>query len=252
MGEICKCPVCGMIGETTVHTILYCWWAQVFWKNMPLECRFLDIKFLEPGDWIWNNLLFGKNGQSPQTAARYVYQQAWSLCKGEEKFIVTELSDGVRWSNPRRGAVKVNVDGAWDSATRKAGVGISCRDKWGCVRFVEAFPVEGAADCLEVEQLALARAMAIVEEENLINVTFETDSVQVTNGLMRGDSFGGQSRVLLYWCKGRLEDNISWDLSLISREANECADYLAKKAKREDWSWRSRAAVPLCLSSVLN
>ncbi|KAL9680155.1 hypothetical protein QQ045_018033 [Rhodiola kirilowii] len=225
-------------------------WIQVLDSGEEVRwTRESDGKFLTKSAY---KALKDVRDQSPQTAARYVYQQAWSLFKGEEKFIVTELSDGVRWSNPRRGAVKVNVDGAWDSATRKAGVGISCRDKWGCVRFVEAFPVEGVADCLEVEQLALARAMAIVEEENLINVTFETDSVQVMNGLMRGDSFGGQSRVLLHWCKGRLEDNISWDLSLISKEANECADYLAKKAKREDWSWRSRAAVPLCLSSVLN
>ncbi|KAL9678800.1 hypothetical protein QQ045_016651 [Rhodiola kirilowii] len=277
MEEIRKCPVCGLTRETTMHTILYCWWAQIFWKKLSFECLFLEYSFQDPADWLWycvfhynkmevnmilqgarliwlnrNSLLYGKNGQSPYTAARYVTQQSWRHQSGEEKLVVTDLSEGVRWSKPRKGGVKINVDRAWNGTTKKAGVGISCRDEWGCVCFVEAYPIDRAKSSLEVEQAALARAMKIAEEENMLNVTFETDNAQVMNGLMQGDGDGGQNRELLYRCKDRLGENVEWNMSLIPREANECADLLAKKAIGGRWSWRNRLAIPLCVSSALS
>ncbi|KAL9691395.1 hypothetical protein QQ045_011817 [Rhodiola kirilowii] len=153
MRELGKCPVCGLRGETTVRTLLYCWWAHMFWKKMKFDYRFLEYE--ETGDWLW-------------------------------------------WLRPRKGVVKINVDGAWDSATKLAGVGISCRDEWGYVCFVEAFPVDEVGSCLDVEQKALARAMMIGEEEKLINVTFEIDNVQVMKTMMQGASFGNQKSELTH------------------------------------------------------
>ncbi|CAM8982011.1 unnamed protein product [Rhodiola kirilowii] len=276
MEEIRKCPVCGWTGETTIHTILYCWWAQAFWKKMSFECSFVDYKFQEVGDWLWycifnygkleinmilqgartiwlnrNSMLFGANGQNPYIAAEYVYQQARSIQTGEQKLTVTDLSEGVRWSKPERGTVKVNVDGAWDRISHRAGVGILCRDDEGLARFAAAHPVSGIKACVEVEQAALAKAMEMAEREKLIRVTFETDSAQVFNSLMQGENIGGQNGGVLQWCKDRLEANFSWNVNLISREANEGADLLAKKAKVESWSWDNPAAIPLCISATL-
>ncbi|KAL9669643.1 hypothetical protein QQ045_007190 [Rhodiola kirilowii] len=276
MEGIRRCPVCGLTGETTMHTILYCWWAQTFWKKLSVDCSFLAYNFQDPADWLWycvyhhdktdvstflqgarliwlnrNSLLHGKNGQSPFSAARYVMHQHWRLQSGEEKFVVTDLSGGARWSKPNKGVVKINVDGAWKGTTKEAGVGISCRDEWGRVCFVEAYSIDRAKSSLEVEQAALARALKIAEEENLQKVTFETDNAQVMNGLMQGDGGDGQSSELLCWCKDRLGKNPEWNLSLIPREANVCADLLAKKALGGRWSWRNHLAIPLCISLAL-
>ncbi|KAL9680203.1 hypothetical protein QQ045_018081 [Rhodiola kirilowii] len=174
MEEIRKCPVCGWTGESAVHTILYCWWAQAFWKKLPIECSFLEYKFQVAGDWLWycifnydkleinmillgartiwlnrNNMLFGTNGQNPYMAARYVYQHAKSIQSGEQQLIVTDLSEGVRCSKPKRGSVKVNVDGAWDSFSQKAGIGIICRDEEGLACFAAAQPLRNIKSCVE-------------------------------------------------------------------------------------------------------
>ncbi|KAL9674173.1 hypothetical protein QQ045_030443 [Rhodiola kirilowii] len=176
---------------------------------------------------------------------------AKSIQSGEQQLIVTDLIEGVRWSKPKRGSVKVNVDGAWDSFSQKAGIGIICRDEEGLACFAAAQPLRNIKSCVEAEQIALAKAMELAEREKLVRVTFETDCVQVFNSLMQGEMFEGQNGGILQWCKDRIEANISWNVSLISRDANECADLLAKKAKVESWSWDNLAAIPSCLSSSI-
>ncbi|KAL9683999.1 hypothetical protein QQ045_021430 [Rhodiola kirilowii] len=223
-GKLCKDKMEGGVGFKELSSFNDALLAKQIWMMMEkpdsmmnrlLKEKFLDHRFKEPGDWLWfcvfnydalevniilqgaraiwfnrNNMLVGNSGQSPFTAAKYVYQQAWSLHNGNQKLIVTDLSEGARWLKPRKGEVKVNVDGAWDSTTKRAGVGISCRDERGCICFVEAYPLDEVARCLQVEQEALVRAMLIAEEEKLSNVTFETDNVQVMNAIMRGAKSG--------------------------------------------------------------
>ncbi|CAM8975255.1 unnamed protein product [Rhodiola kirilowii] len=277
MREIGKCPVCGLRGEKTMHSLLYCCWAQIFWKEMSFNCSFLNYRFHEPGDWLWfcvfghdalelrmilqgartiwfnrNIMLFGKNGQSPFIAARYTRQRAWSTHNGELKLTVTDLSEGASWLRPRKGVVKINVDGACESASKKAGVGIICRDELGCICFAEAYPREEVESCLQVELEALVRAMMIAEEEKLSRVIFETDNAQVMNALMKGINLAYHLLEQLRWCKNKLENNLAWNLILVPRGANNSADMLAKKARREKWSWRNRVAIPYCLFSVLN
>ncbi|KAL9678745.1 hypothetical protein QQ045_016595 [Rhodiola kirilowii] len=95
--------------------------------------------------------------------------------------------------------------------------------------------VENIASCVQVEQEALIRAMGIAEEENLSKVTFETDNAHLMNAIMKGATYGDLGEEKIIQCKDKLEANKEWNLSLISREANMCADILAKKAKKESW-----------------
>ncbi|KAL9659004.1 hypothetical protein QQ045_028263 [Rhodiola kirilowii] len=75
--------------------------------------------------WFNRNLvLSGKESQDPLVAARYVFQNIRQLHHSHNKLVVTDLTEGRKWSRPGRGAVKMNIDGAWDSATSLAGVGI--------------------------------------------------------------------------------------------------------------------------------
>ncbi|CAM8975316.1 unnamed protein product [Rhodiola kirilowii] len=149
MNDLKGCPVCGFLGESSIHTLLYCWWARAFWENLSIDRSFMLYEFSAPGDWLWfcvfkydpeelsliiqgarhiwfnrNLVLSGKESQDPLVAARYVFQNIRQLHHSHNKLVVTDLTEGRKWYRPGRGAVKMNIDGAWDSATSLAGVGI--------------------------------------------------------------------------------------------------------------------------------
>ncbi|CAM8944548.1 unnamed protein product [Rhodiola kirilowii] len=277
MRDLRGCPVSGFKEETTIHTILYCWWGRSFWQNLGIDCSFLNHDFTAPGDWLWfcvfkydalelsmilqgarhiwfnrNMVLNGNKGQDPLVAARYVFKSRWQAHHSHQQLVVTDLNEGRKWIRPGKGVVKINVDGAWDHATKAAGLGFYCRDEHGAFCFVEADYINGVTTSFDVELRALARAMEAAEEEKFCSVIFETDCAQVMKAVMQGPRVGVHEPELIQWCRKRLEDNMLWSVNLVLREANVHVDLLAKKALQESWSWRSHSAIPVCLSSVTN
>ncbi|KAL9682959.1 hypothetical protein QQ045_014771 [Rhodiola kirilowii] len=263
------------------------WKMKVFWKiiwrmnvqpkNLGIDCSFLNHDFTAPGDWLWfcvfkydalelsmilqgarhiwfnrNMVLNGNKGQDPLVAARYVFKSRWQAHHSHQQLVVTDLNEGRKWIRPGKGVVKINVDGAWDHATKAAGLGFYCRDEHGAFCFVEADYINGVTTSFDVELRALARAMEAAEEEKFCSVIFETDCAQVMKAVMQGPRVGFHEPELIQWCRKRLEDNMLWSVNLVLREANMHADLLAKKALQESWSWRSHSAIPVCLSSVTN
>ncbi|KAL9659040.1 hypothetical protein QQ045_018605 [Rhodiola kirilowii] len=86
-----------------------------------------SVLIIQGARHIWFNrnlVLSGKESQDPLVAARYVFQNIRQLHHSHNKLVVTDLTEGRKWSRPGRGAVKMNIDGAWDSATSLVGVGI--------------------------------------------------------------------------------------------------------------------------------
>ncbi|KAL9690092.1 hypothetical protein QQ045_010485 [Rhodiola kirilowii] len=203
---------------------------------------------------IWynrNQVLKGKEGQNPEVAARTIYQKGWRLYNSVQKLVVTDLSEGLQWLTPKRGFVKMNIDGAWDIETKEAGIGICCQDDKGDVCFTEARTIAIMASTFQAELWALDRAMEIAEETNLRKVIFEVDCAVLWKLVMQGPGSGAQMESKLVSCRNRFEKNMLWSLNLIPREANKCADTLARKAREEGWSWTNLEAVPRCVSLAL-
>ncbi|CAM8982037.1 unnamed protein product [Rhodiola kirilowii] len=257
------CALCGFEGESSIHSLLNCWWAGIFWRQLGVDCRFLLHNFEDPGDWLWfcafnysnvelatilqcarmvwynrNLVTNGKEGLNPWITARNLKQRVLDFQNLTQRWIVTDPDKDLCWQAPRRGFVKLNVDGAWDRFSRRAGIGICGRDDLGIVWLVEARSVEDGSSCQEVEAKALLRALQIAEEKGLQKVIFETDSAEVFKAVMQGP--GKECRILL-------DRNSEWSMNLIFREANSCADKLAREAREKDWNWINQVALPRCL-----
>ncbi|KAL9662915.1 hypothetical protein QQ045_027750 [Rhodiola kirilowii] len=152
--------------------------------------------------------------------ASAVFQSVqWNL-QPENKFVV--------------GYVKINVDGAWDRVTRKAGVGLCCRDDTGVMLFVESSSTSYLSSSFEAELWGLHRGLELAEGKRLKRVVFEFDSADVFNVLLRKSCCAGRFAGWVTSCRHLLGRNSCWLLSLVPREANSWADMLARKAKEEE------------------
>ncbi|CAM8940146.1 unnamed protein product [Rhodiola kirilowii] len=265
-----ECQICGWKRETTIHTVLQCWWAKAFWESSRFNHDFSTCTFSYPGDWLWycvsnfpdqelafilngamqiwfnrNLVVTGKRNLNPFTEAAAMEEAVLWSQRPEHSFVVTSLVGEGKWKPPEKDFVKINVDGAWDRETGKAGIGLCCRVETGVWLFVEAEPVRQLGSSFEVELCSLARSLEAAEERNLKRVVFELDSAEVFNAIQKRTSWVGSAAGRLTRIRHLLGRNPLWFLSLILREANSEADKLARKAKGGNWSWRNPDAIPL-------
>ncbi|KAL9666719.1 hypothetical protein QQ045_001056 [Rhodiola kirilowii] len=236
----------------------------------------MSYGFEDPGDWLWfcafnysnvelatilqgarlvwynrNLIMHGKEGLRPWSAARCLKQRIEDFHNQAQRWTVTNPDGDLCWQVPRKGFVKFNVDGAWDGHTGRAGMGICGRDDMGVVWIAEARFVEVAFSCQEVEALALLRALELAEEKGFKKVVFETDCADVFKKVMQGPGNEEQARDTIQSCRDLLDRNSLWSMNLIFREANKCADKLARVAKEKEWNWINQDALPRLLSFYL-
>ncbi|CAM8929085.1 unnamed protein product [Rhodiola kirilowii] len=271
-----ECQVCGWRRESTIHTLLHCWWAKAFWGASRIDCSFLDLDFSNPGDWLWfcvskfsnqelsvilqgarqiwfnrNLVVNGKTALNPFEEAESVVDTVHLSLQTGHRFVVTNLYGDVEWIPPEIGFVKINVDGAWDRETLNAGIGICCRDSSGTILFVEASPVARLSSSFEAEFRSLFRSLELAETKKLRKVIFELDSAEVYNILQGSPMAKGSAAGLLTSCRCMLRRNSCWFLSLIPREANNWADALSRKAKEDEWTWKNHEAIPWCIKQLV-
>ncbi|CAM8960205.1 unnamed protein product [Rhodiola kirilowii] len=271
-----ECTLHGSPGESTTHSLLRCWWARIFWTELGIDLSFLNHDFEDPGAWLWfcafhypnrelgiilqgarqiwfnrNLIVNGKGGLNPWSSARSLNQWLSDQQDHSQRWIVTELCGETSWRAPKRGFIKFNVNGAWDVVSGKSGIGVCGRDDLGFVWLAEARWLGILASSQEVEAMALLRALELAEEKQIRRTVFETDCAFVFKMVTQGSGPADQVAVVIQRCRDLFEKNSLWSLDLIFREANSCADKLAKEAKYKHWSWSNQSALPICLSSVV-
>ncbi|KAL9664324.1 hypothetical protein QQ045_019724 [Rhodiola kirilowii] len=155
------------------------------------------------------------------------------------------------WSSPRRCFVKLNVDGAWDWNCNAGGIRICSRSEDGAVCFVEARWIEGVWSSQEAEEWTLYSAMTLADEKGLHRSIFETDCAPIFKAVLHGVGQELKLSSMIQECRELMEKNVQWEVNLILREANDCADWLAKEAKERQWSWITHDAIPRWLSMLL-
>ncbi|KAL9666048.1 hypothetical protein QQ045_000370 [Rhodiola kirilowii] len=267
---------CGSQGESTTHSLLRCWWARIFWTELGVDLSFLNHDFEDPGAWLWfcafhhsnrelgiilqgarqiwfnrNLIVNGKSGLNPWSSARSLRQWLSDQLDHSQKWIVTELCGEICWRAPKRGIIKFNVDGAWDETSGKSGIRVCGKDDLGIVWLAEARWLGILASNQEVEAMALLRALELAEEKQFRRAVFETDCAFVFKKVTKGSGPADQAADVIQRCRAFFEKNSLWSIELILREANFCADKLAREAKDKHWIWSNQSALPVCLSSVV-
>ncbi|KAL9688321.1 hypothetical protein QQ045_032742 [Rhodiola kirilowii] len=130
-----------------------------FWTGQDNDQEFSIILHGARQIWFNRNLVVnGKSGLNPYADVVTMLEMVqWSL-KLEYRFVVTTMYDDGSWKPPEDDYVKINVDGAWDRETRKAGFRLCCRDSAGAILFVEACPILHLSSSFEVELWSLQRS----------------------------------------------------------------------------------------------
>lgn len=89
---------------------------------------------------IWYNRNLPAHGQdmlSPSSAVHMLKVQSRQSFSRQLIICGMDLYMTYRWYTPVQDFLKINVDGAWDKAARKAGIGLCCRTDAGLVIVVE-------------------------------------------------------------------------------------------------------------------
>lgn len=163
-GSSSVCPLCGLCDETVEHAILLCEWAKNVWFCCPLALRIDPVMISSFHSWceewmgkvfkgdelagcmfaygcwlIWKGryeAVFEGGSIDPVVVGRRIFSAAVEFCNANGR--ISEINDVVaeedcRWMPPENGQLKANIDGSFDKASMKAGVGVLIRDSEGCV-----------------------------------------------------------------------------------------------------------------------
>ncbi|CAM8944513.1 unnamed protein product [Rhodiola kirilowii] len=270
-----SCLRCGFRWESTDHIFLKCWWSTEFWRLLMEGENHFSLNFSSVEDWLW----YCVNGFDKKSlsyifyGARFIWYARnslwhegvlWDVREAVQKvkrlvaeflepshrFVVSRHEAARQWFPPVEGFIKVNEDGAWDPSRKAAGYGFVCRSFTGAVESVGAGVLEGLKGVVEAEGVALKMAMEEAVKKRWSKVVFVTDNLEVYELLLKGRPPGKSVSSWFLACKSMMECNQEWRIEHVLRDANEVADFLARKALRENWGWSLVMAVPSCLCNV--
>jgi len=274
------CEICKEASEMTGHVLRSCSKAQEVWGCSKVTMRVAKIEGVSFLDIIWQLLMI--YGGSDEVAAR-VITIAWALWNnrnemqngGERKSgqglvqlameylakygAAMELTDSVgpvvelpvKWTPPREGWFKINVDGAIFSKQKSAGIGALIRDELGRVEVALSKKVDAPLGAVEVEAKALKASLMFARDEGLQNVVLEGDSLVLINALCGTASPPAFVEPIVMGVLDLCRDFRSIAFSHVRRQGNEPAHLLAKHASSvaDFISWIEED--PCCIEQAL-
>ena len=201
------CPICHQEPETIMHALLLCGnvnyhlanynldlakWAagslaNVILTNSPLLSK-AQVSTLATVLWtIWkqqNAKVWNGRNLPPLVAVQqsFNFVSAWNLVRDNHPLDnPTKPSIPCRWSRPRLGHLKCNIDGSFFRESLQMGVGCAIRDDSGCL--VQAFTrtTSGCSAPNEVEAHALREALHWIIQLQLGNIIVETNCKNVVD-----------------------------------------------------------------------
>lgn len=153
-----------------------------------------------------------------------------------------------KWQKPPLGAIKINVDGAFQGLTGMGGGGIIARDSAGCFVAARACKLGHVSSPEHAEALALREALLFAQDIGPCPKLIESDAQRVVHLVQTAHEDRSHLSFLFSDCKflfSQLE-NISFQFAF--REANRVAHRLARLAISlpETQSWFQGPPVVVC------
>ncbi|KAL9660376.1 hypothetical protein QQ045_025189 [Rhodiola kirilowii] len=265
-----KCCHCGFKGETAIHIFKECWWIRSLFHSTSLPDTVWGNQCEDPGYWIWicakvcteeqfkwllcglwlgwkdrNEIEHGKEGRSLDNLRLKL------------KFMMKEFKEGGRellvWQGMSHASEDIPIffcDGSFEPNTRAAGFGV-VMGLGGKVMVARAEWAGNVSSVLEAECRAILIGMAVAREWNLPKAKFLTDSREALWAINLGSWRLDYNMEVIRQCLEELDNNQGWTTDGISRVDNKAADWLAKKARIDRWSWTNTSAIPRSLPRVL-
>ncbi|XP_062021071.1 uncharacterized protein LOC133737560 [Rosa rugosa] len=135
-----------------------------------------------------------------------------------------------QWQLPPRGRLKLNIDGAFHSATGQGGIGALIRNEDGVCLAAIARPFPHARSAFQMELEAMRAGLLLIIHQGLVNVDIETDCSLVIAALKSATEDYSEVGCIVEDCKAYLHAISSINLYSVYREANGVAHRLAHLA----------------------
>ena len=254
-----SCPMCHSETETLTHALRDCNLVKPIWHKLGTSC--LCPSFFSQGikDWLISN----SSLKSSQNAAGlpwnilfpYALWMIWKqrnnacfsnkrpnpnidmvvtklateflLCGAKSKRNIHIVVKQVRWEKPDLGWFKLNTDGTANGSAGNAAGGGLIRDDRG--NWVMGFSRKiGRADSFVAEIWALRDGLQLCRHLNIGAVVIELDAKSLVEVLNNSSYCNNVISPLLDDCKLLIDQFPQVRVVHIFREANKCADHLAK------------------------
>lgn len=150
------------------------------------------------------------------------------------------------------GPIKLNTDGCWNKDNHKAGFGGLFRDSNG--KWMLGYYGKLASKSILIAELwAIYRGLTIIQEENMKNVTIESDSslaVNLINEGTPGDHAGDHAQGIIKDAHALLA-HTETKLAHIYRGANKCADHLARVGAEQEEDLVIATVMPISIMEFM-
>jgi hypothetical protein len=250
------CICCNGQYEDGAHLFLKCRETKALWKNIgmddlrrklstyesaaPVIQEILCIKEEEKKLvvlcmlwrwWLQRNKK-NKGGQRLSAdevirQARYWVSESLQYCKKEKKE-PKAVSPSQCWQKPTGEVLKINIDGAFQSANRTGGWGFVIRDNAGHARGSGAGRIEYVASAVQAEAVACSEALQASASWGMGHILLETDSLILASALKGTEYDLAPEGVLYRDMRSFLNLNfISFDVIHVPRSCNKVAHELA-------------------------
>lgn len=253
------CLICHNEEETVEHCLLLCEWTKGIWYGV-LNYKVDKLKISTFDRWLLGMADgFNAKGDERRGVLTFVAYICWYIWKCRCKFVyeagildigwvigsvissVREWESNLvmpikpptaisRWVLPEGDALKANCDGSFKDQEFLAGVGVVFRNASGSL-------VDGvgsicpASSSFGAEVLAVKAGMEKAREKGYAKVTFEIDSKDLYDAIQDATRAPWSVSSTVEDVQALLRSFPSWSLSLVRREANAAANWVAKWSK---------------------
>jgi ribonuclease HI len=161
------------------------------------------------------------------TASTISFASEFFCLWGNGQNLKVSQSISVKWLLPPLGWAKLNTDGASSGNPGPAGGGGVIRDSRG--DWVRGFSRSiGLASSVQAELRALLDGLLMTVELNIPFLEIEMDSLVAVNLILATHLANAFLRSIVFYCRCLLQKFEGVSIKHIYREANMCADLLAK------------------------
>ncbi|XP_055959787.1 uncharacterized protein LOC130014852 [Mercurialis annua] len=250
-----QCVVCSAGVECEYHLFYKCSLATACWSGLSVPMFVENGNFLAwVSDWLegpdvekqsliaiicwllWqnrNNTVWNKKGGTSDTILinAGIQLSAWKVSRsqvGQLKRAELHEDDGrVRWSPPKIGWLKVNVDAAVFSRNEGIGVGIVVRDWRGSLVQARLVKFHGNYSPRVAEAMGIREALSWLKDSS--NIIIESDAMEVILAIRNPSLI--ESDFLIDDCLNLAKQLCNVSFVFVRRSANQAAHCLAQNAR---------------------
>ncbi|XP_059442086.1 uncharacterized protein LOC132174450 [Corylus avellana] len=157
-----------------------------------------------------------------------------------------------QWKKPPEGWFKVNCDAALDLRNGRIGLGVLVRDHEGQVKAARSVTKSGFLEPTAAEAMALFEGVRLCKDLGILSIIVEGDAQVVINAIQARDPTCSKFGQLVDDIRSLLRNFSRWQISYVSRNANNGAHKLAKEATKMIMDRFWNLSIPDCISDLVS